>query len=280
MDVPQHAQPIIDLIRKVWKNVKESRVSYLDENKLKGLKITLTTLDFDSGKPGDNGEIFIRPFPYSKMLQLINRNRPWLNPYGCPSILPVDEALDNDAQARNFFNVAQGYLSLNSDVSASGVIDETVWEIQVPSKQDCLSRWDDYARWNVPNYLVNNDSSKPHVIAFAFVADQALLRDGLLSLSEVQMTLLLTGRRLLRKECRHKQIVPVTMICVSGYQARITQIYIDAAEEHKIKSIVEVKAEMRYDNLPLFGIQETGEMAAWISHDPPEDFDSENRLGT
>ncbi|KAI1503602.1 hypothetical protein F5X99DRAFT_99327 [Biscogniauxia marginata] len=230
MDIPQHAQPIIDLIRKVWKYVKESKASHLDGNKLKDLKITITTLDFDNGKPGDNGEIFINPFPHNKMLQLINRNQPWLNPYGCPSILPVDEALDNDGQARNFCNVALSYLSLNIDVSAPGVIDGTVWEIQTPSRQDCLSRWDDYAHWNVPNYLVTNDSAKPHMIAF--VADQAPLRDGVLSMSEVQVTLLLTGRGVLRNGCRYNQIVPVTMLCVSGYQVRITQTYIYTAEEH------------------------------------------------
>ncbi|KAI1503603.1 hypothetical protein F5X99DRAFT_406918 [Biscogniauxia marginata] len=50
-------------------------------------------------------------------------------------------------------------------------------------------------------------------------------------------------------------------------------------DTHKVKSIVEVKPEMRFfgNNLALFGVQETGEMATWISNDQPEAFNGETR---
>ncbi|KAI1779021.1 hypothetical protein F4818DRAFT_437822 [Hypoxylon cercidicola] len=123
--VPKHVADTVMFVKKGLQNEKY-------------IKITTSNLDFYSGQPSNHDEIFIKPFPLSQMLQRMEHSRPWDNPGGCASILPIDDHLDNCGKARALWNVFRSHLRLNQDENGPGVIQGTGWEIVLVNEDDTL----------------------------------------------------------------------------------------------------------------------------------------------
>ncbi|KAI5864842.1 hypothetical protein GGS23DRAFT_562085 [Durotheca rogersii] len=223
---PEHVVATIKFIQKGFKLIRQSRTPYLDDASdqlKKTLNVATSRLDFYTGKPGDDGDEFIEPFPHTKMHELVNRIQPWESP-ACPSILPVDGDLDNRGQARDIWNVLQSYLRLNKDDEAPGIISGTDWKIVTPEEDDILFPLLTNSFWKVEKFVDQCDFKKPHISCF--LTNGSPLRDMVPYMSELETIVWVTGSRLLDKGYQDHHIVPVTIVSASGPRLRITQGYV------------------------------------------------------
>ncbi|KAI0837003.1 hypothetical protein F5Y06DRAFT_272796 [Hypoxylon sp. FL0890] len=225
---PDHVLTSMDFIKKALKLIRKSQDPYLDANadgQLQNLNVVTSYLDFNTGKPGDTGDMFVEPFPRAKMEQLMDRNRPWENP-DCPSILPIDNNLDNCGRARDLWNAFQGYLRLDKDDTAPSILDETGWKIVIPEEGDILfPLLGNPMSWKVEDFVDKCDPKVPHMSCF--MTSKLTHRDMVPCMSELETILWITASRLLKKEYQNHRIVPVTIFSASGCSLRITQGYVN-----------------------------------------------------
>ncbi|KAI0180609.1 hypothetical protein GGR52DRAFT_532032 [Hypoxylon sp. FL1284] len=205
---PAHVVATVELVQKGIRN--------------KAIKMTTSHLDFYSGKPDDNGQVFLEPFPAAEMRHLMDQKRPWLAPRGCPSILPTDEHLDSCWQARHLWNALRCYLKFNQDDLAPGILEGTGWDFYMDER---VGRLTDTWPWKVESFLDRFDSAKPHVICF--LSNHKPLTDMVPSTVEIRTILYTVGSRMVDKKYQHHRIVPITIISAAGYSLRITQGFVD-----------------------------------------------------
>ncbi|KAI1766860.1 hypothetical protein GGR53DRAFT_181846 [Hypoxylon sp. FL1150] len=184
---PKH---VVDTVTFVNKGIKSE----------KNIKITISNLDFYSGKPSDHGEIFIKPVPFSQMLQRMEDTRPWENPHGCPSILPIDDHLDNREKARAMWYAEE----------------DPLFQLTMPGP------------WKVEDFIVREDPTTPHLNCF--LSNEVPLKDMVPSTGELRTILWSVGSRILDKDYQCHRIVPVTIVSACGLRLRIVQGYVDQAQ--------------------------------------------------
>lgn len=68
---------VFSMIRDVIYPLTESQDEYLSTTAYKKLGITWTSLDFDTGKPGNGGEQYILPTPREQINSLLQTTKPW-----------------------------------------------------------------------------------------------------------------------------------------------------------------------------------------------------------
>ncbi|KAM4054988.1 hypothetical protein HRG_005802 [Hirsutella rhossiliensis] len=192
------------LLSNVMRPLSSKYEPYVSDERLRGMNITMSDLDFVSGKPGNGGEQFIEPIPAVTVNQWLNETKPW--------------TIRRDFHVQPEFadNPQNSYRALNS--LSRGEAD---WQVK------CILRHN--ATPHEPHVLtvLDPDLDKPHTICF--LADNALLRDDRLSSSEVITVVLLSV--LLRAEPKHNprnhRISPVTIVSASNRSVRIVQGFAD-----------------------------------------------------
>ncbi|KAI1657074.1 hypothetical protein F4813DRAFT_396618 [Daldinia decipiens] len=208
---PKHVLETLNFIKEAFELTYKSRDYYECKSEL----IEVSDLDFNSGEPGD-GEQFIRPFSYSRMHQFLEEIRPWDNPDGCPSILPIDTAVDDAAQARD--------RPMEHD-QMPGIIEGTKWKLLIPEESHLLFRLSHHTPWNVENFIDQCDYEKPHM--GCYLANNLPLKEIVPSISETQTILWVTGSRFMDEGYQNHKVVPVTFLSGSGSSVRVVGGYID-----------------------------------------------------
>ncbi|KAH9995005.1 hypothetical protein F4779DRAFT_607831 [Xylariaceae sp. FL0662B] len=234
----QRLQPILKFLVKIFGLTKRgtpfSNRLYLEEKDLCPLGITISGLDFYSGEPRDDGQIFIKPLPYKRMDKLLKQCQPWSSYYDCPTIPSESFHSDKIWQARDIWNVLQSYLRLNKDPNGPGAMDKTGWKMIMPPGAWKTYQATETSFWCVDSMLERDESDdppKPHITCF--LADRAPLKDMVLSMSEFKAIRNITAGCLKGgyTNTRQHKIIPITFVTGAGYDFRITQAYMDGDKE-------------------------------------------------
>ncbi|KAI0475090.1 hypothetical protein GGR56DRAFT_644531 [Xylariaceae sp. FL0804] len=223
----------------------------LTKQHLKDMGVTLTSLDLNTGKPGDGGPTFIRPFPASRILQVIQQTKPWtvysmahektdLRLYTAVEVL--------DTLSGYLHHVAPGEPRL---IKATG------WKQRgTESGYEWLNRGDrchgiDPANWRVPWLLDKMDGKTPHISCL--LANAEPLNQDRLSNAELWCILNLSVARLRRRAYWNQKFIPVTVISSSDRDVRIVQGYVDgeASRVHVRKSNILV---LEGDDVPKLAV--------------------------
>ncbi|KAI1464448.1 uncharacterized protein F4812DRAFT_212253 [Daldinia caldariorum] len=226
---PKHVPDSFRLIEEVFQLTYQNG-SYFE---CTSERVQVSSLDFYSGKPSDNDEQFIRTFPSGQMRQLLEEVRPWDNPDGCPSVLPIDNEVDDAAQARDLWNAFRSHLSINRDGNAPGIIQNTDWKLVVPRDTNLLFRLTRHLPWNVETFFDQCNPAKPHI--GCYLANHIPLKETTLCTSEIQTILWTIGCRLMDEKYQNHSIIPVTFLSGTKSSVRIVQGFIDDCRILKVQ---------------------------------------------
>ncbi|KAH7325714.1 hypothetical protein B0I35DRAFT_405073 [Stachybotrys elegans] len=208
---------------------------------LSTLDIGVTDLDLATGIPGHQQPPFIQPIPAKQLLQCLSKSQPWVRDPDFEPRDPEDNVWDaNIWAAERLLYFLHAWL-FRSNGSETPLIEYSNWllhpggpEAQILNRKTYKKNrgwvvWEVYYYFRQPSKDVKIDrsnshhwdTSKPHITCV--VQDDAPLIDGKISASELCAIVWLAGKRGTDARYGAHAIIPITVITLSGSQARIVQ---------------------------------------------------------
>ncbi|RYC54689.1 hypothetical protein CHU98_g11521 [Xylaria longipes] len=219
---------IQDTMIRIYHGIVKRRSAYLTDQALERLMIKCSSLDLNTGKPSDSGEVFITPFPTARIHEILEQTKPWVE-----WELPSERSFTRMVSAMAILTCLVGYL-YHDENDEKSLIDHTDWDTREMQfyKGERLYRSERNGtrhgpEWRVIKVLDKMDGRTPHISCL--LADDAPLRDHQLSNAEIWCILAMTYRRIQLPQYRN-HIIPATVISASDRKIRIVQGYVDGRE--------------------------------------------------
>ncbi|KAI1642172.1 uncharacterized protein F4817DRAFT_353700 [Daldinia loculata] len=193
---------------------------YLSQEQLKDLGVECAGLDLDTGKPTDKGPRFLQLASMSQMETLAEK----------ANLIDMDvvqDSTENDWHTMRF--ISYFYLTLfrlvpeEDHPDRQTILQKTPWSIT--NFEYIGNSTAEGCHWVVGFALKVSDKSMPDVVCF--LGNEEPLRDDEIYTSELWCISRFGGGELIKKEYRHHQTAPVTVVSVSGRSLRVVQGYTD-----------------------------------------------------
>lgn len=130
MERPNDARATVSFVKATADSLRQDTTPDLTQSKLQQYHVTLSRLDFYTGKPADDGDTFIQPMQAHLMRQIMEKRQPWNNPDSSLKELNFDPALDLAWHGCAILQLVEVWLEVDEDPEGSGLLFETGWKIQ------------------------------------------------------------------------------------------------------------------------------------------------------
>ncbi|KAJ8128060.1 hypothetical protein O1611_g5574 [Lasiodiplodia mahajangana] len=214
---PVMQKPIVQLSFQILHRLKHNRTqAHLDHASYKEYGIECGQLDLSNG--GD----FLQLNTPEEMQQLASQ-------YGFDNLREMETDPTHPFSNSGFVS-DHLYSHLHAFKEDTCLADQTKWDIGIPDDYETpnLLYIPTIAYWKVECLSIVKDSSMPHVNCV--LADKSELDEKTLMTSEVWSLLMLTLLFFRKPQNQKYEIVPVTIVTISGTTYRIVQGFVDGKE--------------------------------------------------